>query len=731
MGSQHGPGAAADGAGTARGPAAAGGVDGDQRAGTDCGAGCSTGERAEPVCAPCVAALATPQDRLEAVRSALAGEAEPLVALTHLLHLCRDQHAELWERVGDPACRHRVAAALEPLTGMLAARTRASTVDAALGRALADALTAVAGVPAVVVARALAELLDEHFAHTFTESFRRRSPYRPGVGDPIPLDAPDLRRVTRMPPTAPPWRLANRLDETRHVRLAGDWAVQFRVVFDYCLFGLPAGLVTAETVVATCHPNRTMAELVLPKDAEGRTFPVRPADPSRQLRQIDRLIGRAVTAGASIVVLPELSVTASVARRLRSWVQRPDGPRLLVAGSYHHADATAQEAGRRRRNTAMAWVRGHEGPLLHDKHSPADRPVVEDIQPQGWPEQRVYVLADGWHLVIAICRDLLNPEAVHVLAETGANLVLVPAMSESLTAFGGPVAHLVGARQALVAVANNPGQWPQAGTAAGHNPARALFGHPGFARQTRLIHTPDPGPGVALLTVGSGQIAWLDDTADAATPAPGAGGRMNGSPPAHQDGPAWLRRLTACLPAAPASAAGSPGPVTLRPAAVLVLLTDGHDGSPRVLLTERARDLGDYPGLLVFPGGGADARDVGPAATALREAHEEVGLDPDSVQVIGVLPAFALPESGFLVTPVLAWSAAPVYSAGLNPAEVRAVGHFRLAEVASGGTARDRADGSAPVGAMTGAVGDLLTGLLARPDHAPRPSADAQAITPG
>ncbi|MGW3938502.1 NUDIX domain-containing protein [Streptomyces sp. NBC_00024] len=699
--------------------------------GPDCAAaGCGgAGEGAGEACAPCVAALATPQDRLEAVRAALASEAEPLVALTHLLHLCRDQHAELWERIGDPDGRHRVNTALEPLTGMLAARAGATTVDPALGRALADALVAVEGVPAVVVARALAELLDEHFADTFTASFSRRSPYRPGVGDPIPLDAPDLRGVTRMPPTAPPWRLANRLDETRHVRLAGDWAVQFRVVFDYSLYDVLSGLVTAETVVATCHPNRTMEELVLPKDTEGRTFPVRPADPARQYQQIDRLIGRAAAAGAAVVVLPELSVTASLARRLRAWVQRPDGPRLLVTGSYHHQDAPGGEPARRRRhNTALVWVRGHDQPLLHDKHSPADRPVVEDIQPQGWPEQRVYVLADGWHLVIAICRDLLNPEAVHTLAEAGANLVLVPAMSESLTAFGGPAAHLVGARQALVAVANNPGQWPDALRAAG-GPARALFGHPGFARQTRLVHTPDPGPGVALLTVGSGQIAWLDDPAGPTARGAQHGTQTTAPAPPHRDEPGWLAPLTAHLLALPTPGGTAPERIPLRPAAVLVLLTDSGTG-PRVLLTERTGDLGDYPGKLVYPGGAAHARDAGPAATALREAHEETGLDPDSVQVIGALPAFALPDSGFLVTPVLAWSAAPAFSAGINTAEVRALGHVRLTEVACGGSAddhNDHADGPASAGVMTAAVADLLTGMLTRVGHGARPSDDARA----
>ena len=85
--------------------------------------------------------------------------------------------------------------------------------------------------------------------------------------------------------------------------------------------------------------------------------------------------------------------------------------------------------------------------------------MAEGIEPEGWPEVRIYVTADGWHLAIVICRDLLNPQAANALSEAGVNLLLVPAMSETLMTFGGPAAHMVGARQALVVIANNPGAW--------------------------------------------------------------------------------------------------------------------------------------------------------------------------------------------------------------------------------------------------------------------------------
>lgn len=675
-------------------------------------------------CAPCVAELSSPEDRLLALREALAAEPEPLVTLTRLLRLCRDEHAVLWERVSDAPCRQRVAAVLEAVARELPAAGTAANLDAATRHALAASLEPVADVPPVVVAHALAQLLEERYGHTFAVSFRRRSPYRPAVGD-LPLDSPDLRAVMDMPATSPPWRLANRLDETRHVRLAGEWVVQFQVVFDYSLHDILAGLITADTVVATCHPNRSLREFDLTPGAEHRTFPVCPLDPRRQRAEVDRLIARATAAGASIVVLPELSVTESLALELQAWVRRPDGPRLLIAGSYHHQDDHPGDGPLpgRRRNTAIGWVRGHDRALTHDKHSAADRPVLEDIQPQGWPEMRVYVTADGWHLVLAICRDLLNPQAMHALTEAGANLVLVPAMSETLMPFGGPTAQLVGACQALVAVANNPSEWGEGDDPSGRRPARALFGHPGFGQQTRYVPSQDSGPGVALLTMHSAEVSWLGADRDGGPDGQVSRCRAPDTSGAEEK-PAWLGILAAGVGSGPPVLHPPPEGVWLRPAAVLVLLTDGDDG-PAVLLTERAGDLADYPGRIVFPGGAVEVGDDGPVATALREAGEEVGLDPDTVTVIGLLAPLALPGTGFLVYPVLAWSAQPTFSHSANHAEVTAVRQVPLRELATRSSrvrttpGVDRA-GQQPstdlnnLGDMTGTVIDRLLSIQAR-----------------
>lgn len=109
-----------------------------------------------------------------------------------------------------------------------------------------------------------------------------------------------------------------------------------------------------------------------------------------------------------------------------------------------------------------------------------------------------------------------------------------------------------------------------------------------------------------------------------------------------------------------------------RPAAVLVLFGEAAEG-PDVLLIERAAGLRKHAGQPAFPGGALDPTDGGPVAAALREAEEEVGLDPSGVAVLATLPELYLPVSGFVVTPVLGWWQRPSPVAPVDPAEVAGV----------------------------------------------------------
>ncbi len=86
-------------------------------------------------------------------------------------------------------------------------------------------------------------------------------------------------------------------------------------------------------------------------------------------------------------------------------------------------------------------------------------------------------------------------------------------------------------------------------------------------------------------------------------------------------------------------------------AAVLVPLVR-HDDGLRVLLTRRTAHLKAHAGQISFPGGRTEPDDDGAVATALREAHEEVGLPPLAVDVLGHLPVYTT-VTNFVVTPVV------------------------------------------------------------------------------
>lgn len=130
-----------------------------------------------------------------------------------------------------------------------------------------------------------------------------------------------------------------------------------------------------------------------------------------------------------------------------------------------------------------------------------------------------------------------------------------------------------------------------------------------------------------------------------------------------------LRRLrplpSAFEPSAPSNECPSPsdfdlnpdayevwrGSRPLRPAAVLVPIVARP--SLTFLLTERTAHLARHAGQIAFPGGRPEPFDRSPAETAIREAHEEIGLDPRSVDAIGVLPTYVT-GTGFTITPVVA-----------------------------------------------------------------------------
>ena len=118
---------------------------------------------------------------------------------------------------------------------------------------------------------------------------------------------------------------------------------------------------------------------------------------------------------------------------------------------------------------------------------------------------------------------------------------------------------------------------------------------------------------------------------------------------------AWLRQRFAAGQAVPPIATGDghlwrPAE-ELRPAAVLVPVVRRESGLT-VLFTRRTDHLYDHAGQISFPGGRAEAHDASPAATALRETFEEIGLPHALVEVLGDLPEYTT-VTGYRVTPVV------------------------------------------------------------------------------
>ena len=103
-----------------------------------------------------------------------------------------------------------------------------------------------------------------------------------------------------------------------------------------------------------------------------------------------------------------------------------------------------------------------------------------------------------------------------------------------------------------------------------------------------------------------------------------------------------------------------PGDVgrTLKPAGVLVPLIDRTDG-PTILLTQRTAHLHKHAGQVSFPGGGMEEQDPDLLRTALRETEEEIGLQPDRVDILGRLETYET-STAYGVVPFVGWIRPPL-----------------------------------------------------------------------
>jgi 8-oxo-dGTP pyrophosphatase MutT (NUDIX family) len=145
--------------------------------------------------------------------------------------------------------------------------------------------------------------------------------------------------------------------------------------------------------------------------------------------------------------------------------------------------------------------------------------------------------------------------------------------------------------------------------------------------------------------------------------------------------PPWLRELAVAARTMEVPARLRPPARGGKPSAVLILFGAGP-GGPDLLFIQRSARLRLHAGQPAFPGGSIDAEDEGPVAAALREAAEEVGVEPAGVEVVGTLPELYIERTGFRVVPVLAWWRHPSAVAPVDSGEVAAVERVSVAELA-------------------------------------------------
>lgn len=148
-------------------------------------------------------------------------------------------------------------------------------------------------------------------------------------------------------------------------------------------------------------------------------------------------------------------------------------------------------------------------------------------------------------------------------------------------------------------------------------------------------------------------------------------------------------------------------------AAVLVAIF-GHPQRPGLVFTERRGDLRRHAGEISFPGGRRDHPDEPLLATALREAEEEIGLDPAGVDVVGALPPLGTLVTSYKVHPFVGLIAEDLPFRP-SPVEVAAVLTFYLDELRAGFAMRRLVRRGIPIRTPTYVVGEhLIWGATAR-----------------
>ncbi len=440
------------------------------------------------------------EDDRTRLRAAIDGGSNILLLATELLALCRDQLEALITADGDVSTWRR-RDALRREAEALFELVNDEEIDADERAALHDLAADCADLPAVAVARTIAEALDAALGHRFLAMFLGRA-VTLREGDPIPTPHPDWRTLTPQP-NSDPWALDGRLDALPHLRLASDWARQLRVTIDgdwrtwHAVPQLGPG-----DRVACALPNAGFDELEFRrKTVEGRAmfYDLHPrlGDDEQTARCI-ALLERAAEQGCRLVVFPELSVPRGVVDELSRWLDRQQTVELIVAGSHHRKAKNG-----RWHNESQILFRGWRRRRRHRKFRPFSfidtegqtRVTRTEDLAQTSPRMRVY-LSTSWTLSLLICKDAVVEPVPRALVNLRANLVLVPALSFKLDAFRTAVADVATWSQGIALVAN-AGFGP---TARAPRPGVVV----GLPSQSVSVHQASPPPlSLLVITIGN------------------------------------------------------------------------------------------------------------------------------------------------------------------------------------------------------------------------------------
>lgn len=325
----------------------------------------------------------------------------------------------------------------------LAARTSLEVLWERLHRGLPER----PDIAAVLVARVCADALDEAVGHRFVDCYRRRRRWVLAPGDPFPVAEPPLRDVFGRHLTTHPDVRDLPIDRTARLALAPH-ADGVELVVD---LDAPLRVPDEHALIAACLPHAAPArELAFETDpARGQFFGVHPRDEAAAVAAATALVDEALAAGATLVVFPELSVTAA---GLDAVAARVAGRDVVVVAGTRHAVVDGAP-----RNLATVLVGGTR--WTSTKFNPF---VLGDLV-EGIASAPARVVVRGaidaagryaWSMAVLVCKDFLSPGAHQALLAARPGLVVVPALTERTAVFEADAVGMTGATQATCVVVN-------------------------------------------------------------------------------------------------------------------------------------------------------------------------------------------------------------------------------------------------------------------------------------